>query len=188
MELDKVIKSLKNVKKFSNKKPDWRDIIECIDCSRYCVMAGNNYSLKFILVDDKNIIQKIADCSQQPFIADVSYLIVVCSDLTRIINLYKQSGEIYCRQQSGAAIENILLKLNEKGLSTYWVRYFVEEIVKKELKIPDKINVEAILPIGYESKAVGEKQKLKNPIELDRILYFNKYKNKKMVNPKKLDV
>ena len=59
MDLDKVIHSRKSTKKFGDKKPDWRDIIECIDAMRYAPMAGGNFSLKFILVADKEKITKV---------------------------------------------------------------------------------------------------------------------------------
>ena len=52
MELDKAIKSRTSVRKFNSKKPNWRNIIECIDAARYAPMAGGNYTLKFILVDE----------------------------------------------------------------------------------------------------------------------------------------
>jgi nitroreductase len=188
MELDKAIKSCKDVKKFSDKKPDWRDIIEAIDKARYASMAGNNYSLKFILIDDEKKIQRIAQCCQQQFISQAHYVVIVCSDPTRTTNLYKEKGKTYCTQQAGAGIQNFLLKLEEIGLSTYWVRHFTEEQIKRELKIPDNIIVEAVFPIGYETKAkgIGKKDTLK--IDIDRILYFNEYGNKKMKNPKLLNV
>ena len=68
MELNKAMQGFHNVKKFNDKKPDWRDIIEAIDAARYAPMAGDNYTLKFIIVDDKETIQKLADAAQQPFI------------------------------------------------------------------------------------------------------------------------
>ncbi len=185
MDLDKAIKSRKSVRKFKNKKPDWREIIECIDFARYTPMAGNNFTVKFILVDDKEKIQKISDSAQQPFISQAKYVVVVCSDPSRPKNAFGKRSEAFVRQQAGAAIQNFLLKIQEIGLSTCWVGYFVEEQIKRELKIPEGVQIEAVLPIGYEF----EKQKTRRvKIDLDRILYFNKYKNKKMKSPKKLDV
>ncbi len=184
MDLDKAIQSRKSVRKFKSKKPDWRDIIECIDAARYAPMAGNNYTIKFILIDDKEKIQKISEAAQQQFISRAQYVAVVCSNPSRTKNTYEK-GEIFCRQQAGAAIQNFLLKIQEKGLATCWVGYFVEKFVKEALKIPEDINVEALFPIGYEFEK-SRTQKIK--IDIDRILYFNKYKNKKMKSPKKLDV
>ena len=185
MQLDKAIQSRKSVRKFKTKKPDWRDIIECIDSARYAPMAGGMYSLKFILVDDKKTIQKLADAAQQQFVSQAQYVVVVCTNPSRTINSYDERGEMYCRQQAGAAIENFLLKIEEAGLSTCWVGAFVDKLVKQSLKIPENINVEAMFPIGYEyQKSYTRKAK----IDIDRILYFNKYGNKKMKKIKTLDV
>jgi len=184
MEFDKLIKSRKSVRKFKDKKPDWRDIIECIDFVRYIPVAGGDYTLKFILVDDKEKIEKIAKAAQQSFISQVHYLVVACSTTSRTINSFGERGEIYLKQQAGAAIQNFLLKVEEKGLSTCWIGHFVDEQIKRELKIPENVNLEAVFPIGYEFK----KQKPKRKIDLDRILYFKEYKRKKMKKHKKVDI
>ena len=178
MELDKAICSRKSVKKFSKKKTDWRKIIEAIDSARYAPMAGNIFSLKFILVSDKEKIQKLAEASQQEFVADAQFVVVVCSNPSRTLNAYEERGKNYLKQQAGAGMQNFLLKLEQFGLSTCWIGHFVDEQVKKILEIPKEINVEAFFPIGYESEIAKTKQKRK--IELDRILYFEKYGKRRM--------
>ena len=184
MELDKAIHSRKSTRKFKNKKPDWRDILECIDAMRYAPMAGNNFSLKFILVDDKEKIQKISEATQQPFIAETDYVLVVYSNPSRTLNSFEEKGKIYLGQQAGAAIQNFLLKIEEKSLATCWIGHFVEEQIKDELKIPKTSNIEALFPIGYEFK----KKKKEKRIELDTVLSFNNSKNKNMKKPRELDV
>jgi nitroreductase len=184
MELNKAIQSRRSVRKFKNKKPNWKDILECIDSARYAPMAGNNFSLKFILVDNSEKIAKLADAAQ-PFIAKAKYVVVVCTNPSRTVNSYDKRGEIYCRQQAGAAIQNFLLKIEEKGLSTCWVGAFVDNMVKEILEIPKDINVEALFPIGYEFEKPRTR---KMKIDMDRILYFNSYGNTKMNTPKRMDV
>ncbi len=185
MELDKAIQKRHSVRKFKDKKPNWRTIIECIDAARFSPMAGGNYTLKFILVDDEEKIGKIAEAAQQQFISQAKFVLVVFSNPSRSANLYgESSAKIWTRQQAGAAIQNFLLKITEAGLSTCWVGYFVEEQIKRLLKIPDNSDIEAIFPIGYEYER-PKTQKAK--IDLDRILYFNYYDNKKMKNPKIVD-
>lgn len=177
MEADKAIKSRKSVREFTKEKPDWRDIIEAIDNARYAPAAGNNFTSKFILVKDKKKIQNIANASEQSFIATAPYIIVVCSNPERLIKSYEEKGSIYSRQQAGAAIQNLLISLEEKGISSCWIGYFDEHKIKRELKIPDKIEIEAVFPIGYEQK---KSKKRKTKIELDRILFFDSYGKKKM--------
>jgi nitroreductase len=185
MDLSKAIKNRHSVRKFKEKKPDWRDIVECIDVARYAPMAGGNYTLKFILVSDKEIIEKLAEASQQPFVGKVRYVVVVCSNPSRTINAYGKKGEVYVRQQAGAAMQNFWLKLVETGLSSTWVGHFVEEQVKRSLKIPENIQVEALFPVGYEFE---KKYTRREKIDLDNILYFDEYGNEKMKGPNEMDV
>lgn len=186
MELDNIIQSRKSVRNFSSKKPDWRDIIECVDSMRYAPMSGNIYSLRFIVVSDKEKIQKLADAAQQQFVDSVHYVVVVCSHTPKTINAYEERAPKYLRQQAGAGIQNFLLKIQEKGLATCWVGHFVEELVKETLNIPSEIDVEALLPVGYESATNKKTRRMK--IDIDRVLFFEKYGNKKMKPAKRLEV
>ncbi|MFH1585162.1 MAG: nitroreductase family protein, partial [archaeon] len=95
MELDKAIQTRHSVRKFKDKSPDWRDIIECIDAARYAPMAGGMYSLRFILVDDQSVIQKIANAASQQFITKAKYVVVACSNPSLTINSYDERGKRY---------------------------------------------------------------------------------------------
>ncbi|MFB6246527.1 MAG: nitroreductase family protein [Candidatus Pacearchaeota archaeon] len=178
MDIDDAIKERKSVRKFSDKKPDWREILEAIDFTRHAPMAGNLFSLKFILVSDKKTIDKIAEYCQQDFISQAYYVVVVCSDSQRTLTSFEDKGEMYLRQQAGSAMENFMLKLEDLNLSTCWIGYFIDEEIKRQLSIPERTNVEAIFPIGYEAEHHLEKQPRKS--ELDSFIYFDKYGKKRM--------
>jgi len=177
MDLDKAIKKRHSTRKFkTTKHANWRDIIKAIEAASLSPLAGNIQNLKFILVIDKEKISQLAQASQQPFIADADYIVAVCSDNSQLTRSYYERGEIYSHQQAGAAIENFLLKIEDLGLASCWIGAFSDEDVKKILQIPDNINVEALLPVGYELGKQTQKTKRK----LDHILYFDKYSNKYM--------
>ncbi|MDP1728950.1 MAG: nitroreductase family protein [archaeon] len=177
MDVDKAIKERHSVRVFKKeKKPNYREVISAIDAARKAPLAGNNYALKYILVQDKEIIKQLAEAAQQNFIADVSYILVVCSDKKELNKLYYERGKMYSHQQAGAAIENLMLKLVDLGLSTCWVGAFSDQIVKRVLQIPENIDVEAILPIGYE---MGKAKQRTKP-DLDDVLFFDLWKNKFM--------
>jgi len=177
MDLDEVIEARKSTRKFSNKKPNWRNIIECIDAARYAPMAGGIYTLKFILISDEEKINQIAVASQQDFIAQAQFVVVVCSSIEKTKNAYGKRGDVWCRQQAGAAIQNFLLKIEEFKLATCWIGHFSEKDVKDILDISDDIQIEAIFPVGYGLEKPRTK---KAKINLDRILYFNRYGNTHM--------
>jgi nitroreductase len=184
MDLNKAIQSRRTIRKFSDKKPDWRKIIEAIDAARYAPMAGNIFSVKFILVDDSEKIDKIAYWASQDFIKKAKYAVVFITEPSRTLNAYgKERGYDFCKQQAGAAIQNFLLKLTEFGLSTCWVGYFNEEKIKKLLDIDEECSIDAIFPIGY----ANEKPKKRNIRDLNNFLFFNEFGNERMVKEKKIE-
>jgi len=176
MNLDKTIEKRHSVRKFKTKKPDWRKILLALEAATKAPTAGNIPTVKFVLVDDKEKIQELAQAAMQDFIATAHYVVVVCSDPKQCLRSYGNVAKTYCKQQAGAAIEHILLKLIDLGLATSWVGAFSEDTVKRILRIPVESNVEALLPVGFELGKLKQKSKQK----LDRCLYFNTWKNKYM--------
>ncbi len=176
MQLQDAIKKRKSVRRYLDKKPDWRKIIRAIDMARFAPIAGN-FVLRFILVSDEKKITKLAKAAQQSFVGTAKYVVVAVSDDSKLVRSYGDRGLRFSPQQAGAAIENFLLALTEQDLVTTWVGYFYDEQVKDILDIPNDLSVEAIFPIGKETKIkTSEKRK----IDLENILYFDKWKNKKM--------
>ncbi|MEM2956290.1 MAG: nitroreductase family protein [Candidatus Pacearchaeota archaeon] len=176
MKLLDILKKRHCVRSFKKTKSvSWKDIGEILDSARYAPCAGGIFTVRLVVIDDKKIIPKIADaCLGQSFISDAPHLIVVCSDMEQITRSYGKHAEQFARQQAGAAIENIFLKITELGLATCWIGAFDENQIKRLLHLPDNIKVEAILPIGYELGKTVEKEK----IDLKRIVYFNDWKTK----------
>lgn len=177
MELDKAIEKRHSVRNFKQKKKvNWRKIIQAVDSARKAPLAGNITSVKFVLVSDEEKINKLAEASQQSFVSQVDYVLAVCSDPEQQERNYDERAKKYLKQQAGASIQNLLLKLTDLGLSTCWIGAFADDQVKNILKIPDNIEVEALFPIGYE---MGDGKQKTKP-EMDEVLFFNKWKEKKM--------
>ena len=150
MELTKAIKERHSVTSFKKTKtPDYHKIIEAIEAASKAPLAANHPSLRFILIQDKDKIKKIAEASMQDFVGDVNFILLVCSDKTFLKKSYNERGEIYSRQQAGASIQNLLLKITDLGLATCWIGAFNDETIKRLIKIPDNIDIEALFPIWY---------------------------------------
>jgi nitroreductase len=175
MEFKKVVTDRHSCRSFSSKKVSFNDISLVLDAARYAPCAGNICSVRLILVSDKDAKVKIADAALgQEFLRDVTYVIVVCSDPTATVRSYGARAETYARQQAGAAIENMLLKIHDLGLAGCWVGAFDEIAVKRILNIPAHIQVEALIPVGHELKknVLAEKRE---KIDLYKILNFERW-------------
>ncbi|MBT4375858.1 hypothetical protein HOD29_00580 [archaeon] len=185
MQLSNAIKERRSVRSYKPKKPDWRQIIEAIDTARYAPMAGDIFSLKFMLIDDADKIKEIAKWSSQEFIQDAKYVVAFITDPKLTLNAYPELGKKFLRQQAGAAIQNFLLTITEIGLGTCWIAHFNEERIKQLLKIPKENQIEGIFPIAY-GKTKPRTKRLKG--DLDHTLYFNEWKNRYMKKPESIDV
>lgn len=150
MQLQNTIKRRRSCRKFTKKKPDWRDILDALDTTRYAPMAGGYYSLKFLILDDSESINEVAQACDQDFIKEAPYVVIFASDPGITKNAYPERGEMYMRQQAGAAMQNFLLTLTEKKMASCWIGHFNEEKLKKLFGI--KGQIEAIFPIGYEKE------------------------------------
>jgi len=149
MKLDDAINNRASVRSFKDKKVRWDLILEAIDTASKVPFAGNINNLKFIIVQNPDLKNKIAEHSQQDWIADAPIIAVLCSDDSKLEKMYYERGLVYSRQQAGAAIQNFLLKITDLGLESCWVGAYADELIKQLLKIPEYINIEAILPVGY---------------------------------------
>ena len=169
-----------------DKKPNWRKIIRAIDAARFAPSAGGQFALKFILVSDEKKIAELAAAAQQDYVGTAKFVVVAVSDDSKLVRSYGDRGVRYSSLQAGAALQNFWLALTELGLCTTLVGYFYEDQVKSVLDIPDELKVEAIFPIGKETKIKGSERVAKP--HLDNILYFDKWKNKKMTPQSKVSI
>ena len=153
MQFDEVIKRRKSTRQFTSKKVSWKHALESIDAAINGPFAGSLNHLKFIIVEETATIKSLAEQSAQLWISEASMVIVVCSDDTNIETQYGERGRIYSRQQAGAAINTLILKLTDLGLSSCWVGSYDDGRIRDILKInKEHIQIEAIIPIGYEKE------------------------------------
>lgn len=171
MKFDEIVKERKSVRSFKPKKVEVGDLLEAIDCAIQGPFAGNLNNLKFLIIENEKTIREISKLANQTWIDEAPALIIVCSDESHLIDQYMERGKDYSRQQAGAAINTILLRLADLGLGSCWVGAFKYEIMKQILKIPDHIHIEAVIPVGYEK---GKTKKARKQ-ELETVLRWESW-------------
>lgn len=172
MDFDKVIDARHSSKSFKAKRVHFGDILDAIDAAIKGPFAGNMNNLKFIIVEDEKAIKSISKHASQTWINEASAVVVICADDINLENQYGKRGYDYSRQQSGAAINTLMLKLTDLGINSCWIGAFDYEIMKELLKIPQNIHIEAIIPIGYEK---GERKK-ERKLDLESVTRWEDFK------------
>ena len=153
MDIKDAIINRRSVRSFTNKKIDINVVKDIIKIAHLAPSAGNLQARDFIIVEDQKLKEKLSIASlNQAFISEAPMSIVVCANLKRIESYGSRGKELYCIQDSAAAIEHILLLATSYELGTCWVGAFNEKEVSNILRLPSYIRPMAIIPIGYPNK------------------------------------
>lgn len=172
MKTQEAIESRSSIRDFSNKKVKFDLVLEAIDAANQAPFAGNINNLKYLIVEtqaNKNI---IAEYAQQYWINESQWIVIVCSEFKKLDELYQDRAQMYAKQQAGAAIENMLLRITDLGLASCWVGAFADDGIKAHFKIPDNWEIEAILPIAYPSNKL---HKHARKIDLEKKIFWEKW-------------
>ncbi len=171
MEFDRVVRIRKSVRKFKDKSVSFRDFLSAIDLANHGPFPQNHNHLKYLIVENKDKKKEIASICEQDWISSAPVLIVVCSDDVHLEKIYDLRGRIYSRQTAGAAIYAMMLKLADLGIGSCWVGSYSDKELRKSLSIPDGVQIEAVVPIGF-SEDITRKPTKKS---LDNSLFWEKW-------------
>lgn len=176
MEFEKVIRKRASIRSYSDQKVTINEVINAIEAANLAPSPGNLQLLRYIIIENKETKEKIAEACQQDFVAEARFLVLVCSDSKKADIMYDKRAKKYVKHHAGAAIENFLLKITDLGLCSCWIGAFSESMIRSILEIPDEIEIEAVLPIAHQLKSDDTSQKQK--YSLDGKIFFEKWKNK----------
>ena len=151
MEVFDCIRTRRSIRKYKVKDVPWDDIVEILQAGKYAPFAGNILNVKFIVVkkeDKRNAISEA--CAQQYWMQDAPIHIVIVGEPEKAERYYGARGSrLYTIQGAAAAIENMLLTAHYLGLGSCWVGAFDEEEIRRLCNLPEHVNVQVIVTIGY---------------------------------------
>lgn len=151
MEFKDVIMNRRSARVFNHKPVSNDQIANILDMCRYTPSAGNIQNWMVIIIRDDEKKKSVGRaCVNQSWLTKAPVLLVVCNELTNIQAVFRERGiRLYSRQNCAAFIQNILLAAHSIGLSTCWVGAFDDQAMRSILKIPEGVEVEAVIPLGY---------------------------------------
>lgn len=135
--------------------------------------AGNLQPWYFYVVKNKQIKNKIAAaCFEQEQIHQSPVLIVILADPAKSNERYGERGaQLYCIQDTAAAIENMILAAYGLGISSCWIGAFDEVEVQTAVEAPPRLRAVAILCLGYNSEIAHHQKKRLTVEEVTKIIH-----------------
>ena len=142
MQTQEALKQRRSSRSFQAKPIERSIIEEIIDCARLAPSARNIQPWGFLVITEKEALQKLAAATDTGrFIAESACCIAVFCQDTK-----------YYLEDGCAATENILIAATELGLASCWVagdKKPYSEGVKELLHAPADLKLVSLIPLGY---------------------------------------
>jgi nitroreductase len=166
------IKTRRSIRKWRPNPVPLELVEELIEAAMYAPSAGDEQPWHFVIITDREVLQRVPDINPYGRIATNAPLgVLVCGD-TR---LEKYQG---CwPQDCAAAIQNFLLAAHASGLGAVWTGiYPMQDRVKgfqKLCGLPKQVIPVALLLLGYPDQNPAQPQRFKK----ERV-HLNKFNGK----------
>lgn len=154
MDVFEAIRLRRSIRAFTEEDVSDEIVEKVLEAAIWAPSAGNLQPWEFVVVRRPDIKRELARAALgQTFIEEAPVVIVVCANEVRSGSIYGSRGiNLYCIQDTAAAIQNMLLAVCALGLGACWVGAFHEEEVRRILKVPRGVRPVAIIPIGYPAE------------------------------------
>lgn len=153
----------RSVREYTGEPIPKEDLQKIIDAARLAPSGNNQQTWHFVVVTDKDIIQRLSKAGD--WMVKASAVIVVAMD----------PSTKYWVEDGSAAIENILLAATALGYGSCWVQGNAkphEAEFKLLLNIPEHLNLLTLIPVGVPAEWPSQPDKK----ALDAILHWETFK------------
>tara|TARA_Y100000310_G_scaffold203527_1_gene203776 strand:+ start:18560 stop:19150 length:591 start_codon:yes stop_codon:yes gene_type:complete len=174
MDFKKVFLGRRSFRKYKKKEVPINLIGEIIDLARYTPSSGNLQNWRFVVVTDQDKRNQIAEASmQQHWMSEAPVHIIICNDYEDVKKHYGKLGKMYSIQNTANISLAITLIAYDLGLGSCWVGAFDNEAVQRILEIPNNMDPEVIIALGYAHE-VKEPSMRDDP---EYMTFFNSWGN-----------
>ncbi len=165
MEFDELIIKRQSIRKFKPDPVSKEMIMEILEAARIAPSGGNRQPWHFIVVQNKEMIKKLA--GRQEWAATAPVMILGLVD--------KGVQASYYYNDMGIAFEHIILKATNLGLGTCWMGMMRRsDEARVLLDIPKELEVIIQTPIGYPDETPNRRGRKK----MEEIVSWEKYGNR----------
>lgn len=175
-----LVENRESVRSYSNAPVGHEKIQRILETARLAPSACNAQPWTFIVVDNPEIKNKLADATSSKIVglnhftkqAPVHIVVVMepANFTSKFGSLVKQKH--FPLIDIGIAAEHICLAAVAEGLGTCMIGWFDEPAVRKLLSIPSKSRPVLIITLGYPAKPEIREKRRKT---LDEVVKYNSY-------------
>lgn len=141
----------KSIRKYKeNAEVTKEQLDEILKAAQHAPSAGNKQPWHFYVIRDAAVKGQLCEAAYgQGMLTSAPVVIAVIADKERCAERYEDRGrELYCLQDTAAAIQNMLLCACDLGLGTCWMGAYDEAEVVKTLDLKENMRPVALISLG----------------------------------------
>ena len=176
VSFEELAKMRQSDRKYKNQPVEKEKLIQCLETARISPSANNSQPWKFIVVDDFEKKEQIAECSiglgMNKFTHQCPVLVAVVLEqqnfMSTIGSMIKNKN--YSLFDIGIAVNQFCLQAADLGLGTCIIGWFDEKKIKKILGVRNR-RIPLLISVGYPDAPTRDK--VRKP--LDVMSSWNEY-------------
>lgn len=166
METYKTILTKLDVRQFDARKVPAEVKVRVLEAARATGTGHNKQHWKFILVQEKESIERLAaDSTSGSWVASSNFAVIVLTDPLLGYHLI----------DAGRAVQDMQLAAWDQGVISGLYNGFKEERMRKDFAIPTQLSPTAVVGFGYPMKMILGK---KNRMPISELAFVEKYGKK----------
>ena len=178
-EILKLIINRQSDRKYSDRPIEKDKLDRIIEAGRMSPSACNAQPWKFIVVNELELVTKVAGAASakligmNSFVAQAQVIIVIVREKANMSSKVGATikNKDYSLFDIGIATENICLQAEAEGIGSCIIGWFDEKLIRKLLSVPGSKRVELLITLGYSLSEKREKRRK----PLDDVVSFKKY-------------
>lgn len=161
-----------------------KDVMTIIEAARWAPSAKNLQPLEYLIVDNPNLKEKLAEyCQQiQPKVCPVSIIVIGDLELAGLVGKIsthslttKERGQhMFIYMDSAAAIQNMLLTATSLGIDSLWIGSFSDKKIVELFRLPSNWMPLSVICLGHRVKAPFNPPKR----DIRERIYLNKFEER----------
>jgi len=154
MDVFDAVRTVLAVRQFQEKPIPEETVRRIVEAAHLTASSRNGQPWHFIIVEDRDALRRLGALARTgPYVAQAPLAIAVVIERTK-----------FSASDASRAIQSMILTAWSEGVGSNWVGFLNLDEVKPLLRIPDDLDVLAIVSFGYPAQAVGKGQKRRKPL------------------------
>jgi nitroreductase len=164
MDTFECISSKFEVREFEKKQVPFEIKMKILEAARSTGTGLNTQHWRFIVIEDKERLQKLADDSLSgKWVIDADFAIIILTNPKYSFHLI----------DAGRVLQNMQMAAWNYGIGSGLYTKINESILKSDFGIPNELTPSVIMGFGYPAK--NFKSKTKNRLPIDKLVYQEQY-------------